>query len=133
MYEVKVYKVMREPLTSRYLLILDAVDQTEESVLIPIGKFEAENIHSRKCTGTGCRKSAYDMLSPILDGLDNVTFEKLVIDNCDCGIYKANLFMTAGGKDFRIDCRPSDGVVLAMDRNIPIYVKHPHECCEINN
>ncbi|WP_303852345.1 bifunctional nuclease family protein [Seleniivibrio woodruffii] len=133
MYEVKVYNVIREPLTSRYLLILDSVDMTEESVLIPIGKYEAENIHSRKCTSGRCKKSAYDMLSPILDSVESVTFDKLVIDNCDCGIYKANLFMTSGGNDVKIDCRPSDGVILAMDRKIPIYVKHPSECCEINN
>ncbi len=133
MYEVKVYKVIREPLTSRYLLILDSIDMTEESVLIPIGKYEAENIHSRKCTGGKCKKSAYDVLSPILDAVESVSFNKLVIDNCDCGIYKANLFLTSGGSDIKIDCRPSDGVILAMDRQIPIFVKHPSECCEINN
>lgn len=133
MYEVKVYKVIREPLTSRYLLILDSVDMTEESVLIPIGKYEAENIHSRKCASGKCRKSAFDVLSPILDAVESVNFNKLVIDNCDCGIYKANLFLSSGGSDMKIDCRPSDGVILAMDRHIPIFVKHPSECCEINN
>lgn len=130
MYEVTVYKVVKEPLTSRFMLMLDPVDDAENSVLIPIGMKEAENIHSRKCENGQCNKSAYDMLTPILDAASSVTFEKLVIEDCSCGVFTAGLYMTAGGEDKIIDCRPSDGVVLALDRHIPIYIKKTDTCCE---
>lgn len=130
MYEVTVYKVVKEPLTSRYMLMLDAVEEGEESVLIPVGMKEAENIHSRKCEDGKCNKSAYDVLTPILDVVSSVAFNRLVIENCSCGVFTAMLYMTAGGQEKIIDCRPSDGVVLALDRKIPIFIKRTDICCE---
>lgn len=133
MYEVKVYKVVREPLTSRYVMMLDAVDNMENSVLIPICKNDAENISSIQCHGDHCKKSAFDMLSPILDCLPDVVLERLVIEDCDCGRFKADLFMTVDGDEKTIDCRPSDGVALAMERNFPIFVKRVQNCCVEEN
>ena len=129
MYEVTVYKVVKEPLTSRYIMMLDPVDKQEPSVMIPVGKKEAENIHSRKCEKGQCTCSAYDVLTPILDCLKNVKFEKLLIEDCSCGSFTAGLYMNVGGTEKVLDCRPSDGVVLALDRHIPIYVKKVDICC----
>ncbi len=56
MYQVKVSGVIREPLTSRYIMMLDAENGTDGGIVIPVGKFEAENIHSRRCTGNDCKK-----------------------------------------------------------------------------
>lgn len=130
MYEVSVYNVIREPLTSRYLMMLDAVDSLENSVLIPIGKNEAENIHSMKCSGGCCKGSPFDILSPILSSMPDVSLEKLVIKDCTCGVYRANLHMTADGEKKVIDCRPSDGVALAMTRGLPIFVEKVADCCD---
>ncbi|MGE4319751.1 MAG: bifunctional nuclease family protein [Deferribacterales bacterium] len=129
MYEVTVYKVVKEPLTSRYIMMLDPVDKAESSVLIPIGKKEAENIHSRKCEAGKCTSSAYDILTPIMNSLKSVTFDKLLIEDCECGRFTAGLYMTVSGSEKVLDCRPSDGVVLALDRNIPIYIKRVTTCC----
>ncbi len=76
------------------------------------------------------KKSPYDILTPILDSLDTVKFDKLVIDDCDCGIFTAKLYFSSNGKETIIDCRPSDGVVLALDRSIPIYVAKVLTCPE---
>jgi len=122
MFEVNVQNVIREPLTSRYLMILEAKSDEFDSVIIPVGKFEASNIHSRKCKDVNCKKSAFDILTPILDTVKGVSFDKLIIDDCDCGIFTAKLHMVAGGEEKILDCRPSDGVVLALDRDIPIYI-----------
>jgi len=130
MYEVKVAGVIKEPLTARYIMILESKDIVEEDVVIPVGKFEAENIHSRKCQGKTCRPSPYDMLTPILNWVDTVKFDKLVIDDCDCGIFTAKLCMKVNGVDKVMDCRPSDGIVLALDRSIPIYVAKVLTCPE---
>lgn len=62
--------------------------------------------------------------------LDTVKFDKLVIDDCDCGIFTAKLYFSSNGKETIIDCRPSDGVVLALDRSIPIYVAKVLTCPE---
>lgn len=132
MFEVKISGVIREPLTSRYIMMLEPVDDTGSDVVIPVGKFEAENIHSRRCTGGNCKKSPFDILSPILNWTDSVTFEKLVIDNCDCGIFTAKLYISVGGTQRIIDCRPSDGVVLAIDRKLPVFVSKVLTCPEVD-
>lgn len=128
MYEVNISGVVKEPLTSRYIMMLEAKHIENEDVLIPVGKFEAENIHSRKCSNGHCKKSPYDILTPILNSVDSVKFDKLVIDNCDCGIYTAKLYAQVNGADMLIDCRPSDGVVLALDRSIPVFVSKVLTC-----
>lgn len=132
MYQVNVAGVMREPLTSRYMMMLEAINREEQDILIPVGKFEAENISSRKCTSGNCKKSPYDILSPILDWVENLEFHKLIIDDCDCGIFTAKLYVTAGTESKVIDCRPSDGVVLALDRSIPVYVAKVLTCPEVD-
>ncbi|ADD68612.1 putative cytoplasmic protein [Denitrovibrio acetiphilus DSM 12809] len=130
MYEVNVAGVMREPLTSRYMMMLEAVENSETDILIPVGKFEAENISSRKCSGKDCKKSPYDILTPILDWVDSAVFNKLVIDDCECGIFTAKLYLTVNGEEKIMDCRPSDGVVLALDRSIPVFVAKVLTCSE---
>lgn len=130
MYEVKVTGVVKEPLTSRYIMMLESMDGTGSDVLIPVGKFEAENIHSRKCKNGSCKKSPYDILTPILNWVDTVKFNKLVIDNCDCGIFTAKLYISVNGSDRIVDCRPSDGIVLALDRSVPVFVSKVLTCPE---
>lgn len=130
MYEVKVTGVVREPLTSRYIMMLESLDDFSSDVLIPVGKFEAENINSRKCSSGNCKKSPFDILTPILNWAESVKFEKLVIDSCDCGIFTAKLYAQVDGEPRIIDCRPSDGVVLALDRAIPVYVSRVVTCSE---
>lgn len=128
MFQVNVAGVIREPLTSRYIMMLEAADENGTDLLIPVGKFEAENISSRKCSGGNCKKSPFDILTPILNWSDTIDFHKLVIDNCACGIFTAKLYLSVGGEEKVMDCRPSDGVVLALDRAIPVYVSKVLTC-----
>lgn len=130
MYEVKIAGVIREPLTSRYMLILDSLSEGDDDLFIPVGKFEASNISSRTCSDGKCPPSPYDILSPILDCSISAEFEKLVIDDCDCGIYTAKLYMKIDGKQKVMDCRPSDGAVLALDRSIPVFIAKVLTCPE---
>lgn len=129
MFEVNVQSVVREPLTSRYLMILEPVSEEFESVIIPVGKSEAETIHSRKCETGNCRKSAFDILTPILNDSESISFDKLVIDDCDCGIFTAKLHFEISGESHVMDCRPSDGVVLSLDREMPIFISKVLTCC----
>jgi bifunctional DNase/RNase len=129
MYEVKVAGVVREPLTSRFIMLLEAVKDGQD-IMIPVGKFEAESISSRR-QSNGCRKKTpYDILSSVLEWVDSVGFQKLVIDDCSCGIYTAKLYMERNGVQNVMDCRPSDGVYFALDRSIPIYVSRVLSCPE---
>jgi len=130
MYQVNISGVVREPLTSRYIMMLESRTEDGGDVLIPVGKFEAENISSRKCSNGNCKKSPYDILSPILDEVTSVTFDRLVIDDCDCGIFTAKLYYKMSGEERIMDCRPSDGVVLALDRGIPVFVSKILTCPE---
>lgn len=133
MYQVNVAGVIREPLTSRYMMMLEAISREEQDILIPVGKFEAENISSRKCTSGNCKKSPFDILSPILNWAESISFHKLVIDDCECGIFTAKLYVAVNGEEKIMDCRPSDGVVLALDRSIPVYVAKVLTCPETIN
>lgn len=128
MFQVNVAGVIREPLTSRYIMMLEPSGDEGMDIMIPVGKFEAENISSRKCPDGKCAKSPYDILSPILDSSDSIEFHKLVIDDCNCGIFTAKLYLTSNGQEIMMDCRPSDGVVLALDRKIPVFVSKVLAC-----
>ena len=128
MFKVNVAGVIREPLTSRYIMMLETAEDNGTDIMIPVGKFEAENISSRKCPSGKCAKSPFDILTPVLDASNSVEFSKLVIDDCCCGIFTAKLYLNADGKEIVMDCRPSDGVVLALDRSIPVYVAKVLDC-----
>ncbi|PLX68355.1 MAG: hypothetical protein C0602_09245 [Denitrovibrio sp.] len=128
MFQVNVAGVIREPLTSRYMMMLESLEESGNDILIPVGKFEAQNISSRKCPDGNCPQSPYDILSPMLDSSGSIEFSKLVIDDCCGGIFTAKLYLKTKDEDIVMDCRPSDGVVLALDRSIPVYVSKVLTC-----
>jgi len=122
MFEVAVKCVMKEPLTSRYLLILEAKDK---SFYLPIniGVFEAEAIYTALNQIKSPRPLTYDFFKGVLKVIDDVDIEKITIYDVDGHIYKAKLEFAHNSKQCHVDCRPSDAIALGLRLNAPIFVE----------
>jgi len=121
MFEVTAKCVIREPLTNRYVLILESIDG---SYFIPIniGVFEAEAIYTELSHIKSPRPLTYDFFSSVLNNLDDISIEKIIIcEKCD-GIFKAKIVLNDHGKTKEIDCRPSDAVALGLRLKTSIFV-----------
>ena len=53
----------------------------------------------------------------------SITLRYLQIDSIEDGVYYAQLVMSSGKQDEYLDCRPSDGIALALRGDIPIFVE----------
>lgn len=122
MFEVVAKCVLKEPFTSRYLLILEAKDK---SFYIPIniGVFEAEAIYTALNQIQSPRPLTYDFFKGILNVIDDVNIEKITIYDVDGHVYKARLEFAHNSKHCNVDCRPSDAIALGLRLNAPIFVE----------
>ncbi|ADD69209.1 protein of unknown function DUF151 [Denitrovibrio acetiphilus DSM 12809] len=136
MIETSVKCVIKEPLTSRYILVLETLCG---HYLIPvyIGAFEAESIYCVQNKIKSPRPMTFDFISGILGYLDEVNIDRAVVDRYEDGLYKASVFVICNKEEKRIDCRPTDAVSLALHMDIPIYVEddvlNSGKCVDRNN
>ena len=135
-YKVVVKCVLKEPITSRYVLMLETVDG-DTLIPINIGVFEAEAIYTELNNITPPRPMIFDFITGIISALKGVEVEKIIIydvdENC---IYKSNLVLVNNNNRTEIDCRPSDAVALGLRLNTPIYVEEvvlKHDSCISKN
>jgi bifunctional DNase/RNase len=120
--EVRVKCVIREPIASRYVLILETIDG---GIFLPIsiGVFEAEAIYVELNKIIPPRPMTFDFITGILAALNDVKIEKIVIyDVLEC-IYKAKLQLMHNDKLLDIECRPSDAIALGLRLNTAVYVE----------
>jgi bifunctional DNase/RNase len=52
----------------------------------------------------------------------SITVHYLQIDSIEDGVYYAQLVLSADHHDEYLDCRPSDGIALALRADVPIFV-----------
>ena len=90
-------------------------------VPIPIGDFEAQAlltaIHKQKLP----RPMPYDLLQTVLERFQ-WTLRRLVVHSLRENIFYAYLVIDTQERSFLLDCRPSDGMVMATRLEAPIYV-----------
>lgn len=122
MREVCVKCVTVEPVTSRYLLILETVDRAFY-LPIHIGVLEAETIYNHINNLVSPRPMTFDFFIEILKNINNCSVPKIVIDDFDNGVYKAKVYIKNGSDEKYVDCRPSDAVALATKLGVNIFVK----------
>jgi bifunctional DNase/RNase len=131
MYEAGVKCVIKEPITSRYVMMLETICG-QYLIPITIGTFEAEAIYQELNKIPSPRPMTYEFISGILKVLHGVTVENVVIDNVNKGIFTAKLYLSSGGNSALVDCRPSDAVALALHMQVPVYVEDQvvsKSCC----
>jgi bifunctional DNase/RNase len=131
MFEAGVKCVIREPITSRYLMMLETICG-QYLIPITIGTFEAEAVYQELNKIPSPRPMTHQFISGILDVIENVDIENIVIDNVEKGVFTAKLNIKAAGVARTVDCRPSDAVALALHKEIPLYIEETvvsKSCC----
>jgi hypothetical protein len=86
-----------------------------------IGLWEAVSINSAKNREVLARPFTHDLFLDLLTKF-SITLHSMQIDSIEEGIYYAQLILSADNHAEHIDCRPSDGIALALRANVPIFV-----------
>jgi len=117
--EVKgVFVATSESATVPLVILSDGSDR-----LLPIfvGLWEAVSINSAKNHEVLPRPFTHDLFLDLL-GKFAISFSSLQIDSVQDGVYYAQLVLHDETRNEYIDCRPSDGLALALRADVPIFV-----------
>ncbi len=96
---------------------------TENRVLpIFIGIWEAVSINSARMKEVLPRPFTHDLFLELCTRF-SITLQSLQIDSIDNGVYYAQLVLLSDHHEEYLDCRPSDGIALALRAGIPIFVE----------
>ena len=97
-------------------------DGNERHLPIFIGIWEAVSINSAQIKEVLPRPFTHDLFIDLCARF-SITLRYLQIDSIEDGVYYAQLVMSSGKQDEYLDCRPSDGIALALRGDIPIFVE----------
>jgi bifunctional DNase/RNase len=86
-----------------------------------IGLWEAISINSAKIKEVLPRPFTHDLFLELLDKF-SISLRFLQIDSIENGVFYAQLVLSADHHEEYIDCRPSDGIALALRGEVPIFV-----------
>jgi bifunctional DNase/RNase len=117
--EVKGVFVTTNDATTVPLVIL--TDGGEHSLPIFIGLWEAVSINSAKNKEILSRPFTHDLFLDLV-GKFSIKVHYLQIDSLEDGVYYAQLVLSADHHKEYLDCRPSDGIALALRADVPIFV-----------
>ncbi len=92
------------------------------SLPIFIGIWEAVSINSAQIKEVLPRPFTHDLFIDLCAKF-SITLRYLQIDSIDDGVYYAQLVMNSRQQEEYLDCRPSDGIALALRGEIPIFVE----------
>jgi hypothetical protein len=87
-----------------------------------IGIWEAVSINSAKIKEVLPRPFTHDLFVDLCAKF-SITLRSLQIDSIDNGVYYAQLVLGSDNHEEYLDCRPSDGIALALRADIPIFVE----------
>ena len=102
-------------------LVVLSEEDTERHMPIFIGLWEAISINSAKNKEVLPRPFTHDLFLELLARY-SITLRFLQIDSIENGVYYAQLVLSADHHEEYIDCRPSDGIALALRGEAPIFV-----------
>lgn len=90
-----------------------------------IGRWEATSIwmelEPERAGPLRRRPMTHDLFMRVLDRL-GAQIERVVVDDYFNKTYYAKLYLQVNGQKFAVDCRPSDGIALALRSRAPILV-----------
>ncbi len=102
-------------------LVLLKGNVDERVVPITIGQFEGQALAMAIRKIAMPRPLPHDLLRQILEHM-GATVERLIIHTLEEEVFHACLEIDAPGDVFPLDCRPSDGMILATQLDIPLFV-----------
>ncbi len=117
--EVKgVFVAVNDETTVPLVLLTDG---SRHSLPIFIGLWEAVSINSARNREVLARPFTHDLFLDLLNKF-SITLHSMQIDSIEEGVYYAQLTLSSGNHREHIDCRPSDGIALALRADVPIFV-----------
>jgi uncharacterized protein len=114
-----VFVAMGEAATVPLVILSDG---SNRSLPIFIGIWEAVSINSAKNKEILPRPFTHDLFLDLC-GKFSITLQSLQIDSLEDGVFYARLVFTRDGHEENLDCRPSDGIALALRGEVPIFVE----------
>ena len=96
-------------------------DGSRHSLPIFIGLWEAVSINSARNREVLARPFTHDLFLDLINKF-SITLHSMQIDSIEGGVYYAQLTLSTGNHIELIDCRPSDGIALALRAGVPILV-----------
>jgi uncharacterized protein len=97
-------------------------DNEDRLLPIFIGLWEAVAINSAINREVLPRPFTHDLFSDMM-GKFGITLLALQIDSVENGVYFAELVCSGNNHEECIDCRPSDGIAVALRGDAPIFVE----------
>ncbi len=117
--EVKGVFVTTNDATTVPLVVLS--DGGDRNLPIFIGLWEAVSINSAKNKEILSRPFTHDLFLDLIVKF-SITVHYLQIDSLEDGVYYAQLVLSAEHHKEYLDCRPSDGIALALRADVPLFV-----------
>jgi bifunctional DNase/RNase len=103
---------------NNFILKLKEKDGTRNLKII-IGLYDSQIIAFELQKLKSARPLAHDLYKTILDKFDiELKYTEITSMDSDEGVFYANINLN----DKILDCRPSDGIIMALKFNAPIYV-----------
>jgi bifunctional DNase/RNase len=97
-------------------------DGTGRLLPIFIGIWEAVSINSARNKEVLPRPFTHDLFLDLC-GKFSISLRFLQIDSIEDGVYYAQLVFVNNKHEEYLDCRPSDGIALALRGDVPIFVE----------
>jgi uncharacterized protein len=97
-------------------------DGTGRLLPIFIGIWEAVSINSARNREVLPRPFTHDLFLDLC-GKFSISLRLLQIDSIEDGVYYAQLVFVNNKHEEYLDCRPSDGIALALRSDVPIFVE----------
>jgi uncharacterized protein len=97
-------------------------DEKDRMLPIFIGLWEAVSINSAKNREVLPRPFTHDLFLDLLAKF-SITLECMQIDCIENGVYYAELVLCNNSHKEYLDCRPSDGIAVALRGEAPIFVE----------
>lgn len=120
MIKMELARIVIAETSEEQVIVLQEVDG-KRSFPIVIGSYEAialdRNIKNIKTP----RPLSHDLIENILKGL-NISLNRIVVTQLKNNTFYARLVLKNNGREFEIDSRPSDAIILASKLKAPIYV-----------
>lgn len=118
--EVKGVFVATNDETTVPLVLL--TNECSRNLPIFIGLWEAVSINSARNREVLARPFTHDLFLDLLNKF-SITLRSMQIDSIEEGVYYAQLVLSGDNNhEELIDCRPSDGIALALRADVPIFV-----------
>jgi len=101
------------------LVILTAGEDRQLPIFV--GLWEAIAINSAIIREVTPRPFTHDLFLDLITKF-SITLKYLQIDSIENGVFFAELVFSSNNHEEYIDCRPSDGIAVALRGNVPILV-----------